>query len=95
MIDSLYISIILHLTGQLEVLKMKFEAFASRPDTKVNHQKQLISLISRHCKLTELNQNIEDAFHLIILIQLAIATILLALAGDAWQKFRSSNLSRI
>lgn len=81
-VDSFYINIILHLTGQLKVLEMKFKAFASNPDIEINYREQLSSLIKRHCKLTELNQNLEDTFHLIILFQLTIIIILLALLGD-------------
>ena len=79
--DSFYINVTLHLTGQLKVLKKKFKNFASKPDTQINHRKRFISLINRHCELTELNQNLEDTFNLIILFQLVIVTFLLALLG--------------
>ncbi|KAG5314235.1 OR9A protein, partial [Acromyrmex insinuator] len=77
--DSFYINVTLHLTGQLKVLKKKFKNFASKPDTQINHRKRFISLINRHCELTELHQNLEDTFNLIILFQLVIVTLLLAL----------------
>jgi len=86
--DSLYIIIIMHLSGQLKVLKTKFKAFASKPDTEVNHRKQLINLVDKHCKLMEFNQNIEDTFHLIILFQIIIITLLLALLGIVSQNLR-------
>ncbi|KAG5343729.1 OR2A protein, partial [Acromyrmex charruanus] len=79
--DSFYINVTLHLTGQLKVLKKKFKNFASKPDTQINHRKRFISLINRHCELTELHQNLEDTFNLIILFQLVIVTLLLALLG--------------
>ncbi|KAL6262767.1 hypothetical protein P5V15_005557 [Pogonomyrmex californicus] len=79
--DSFYISIIFHLTGQLKVLKTKFEIFGSKPDTPKNYRKQLANLVNRHCELMELNQNLEDTFHLLILFQLVIITLLLALLG--------------
>ncbi|XP_070167581.1 odorant receptor 47a-like [Polyergus mexicanus] len=79
--DSFYVNVTLHLTGQLKILKAKFRAFASKPDTVVNNRKHLSRLIEMHCKLAELNQNIEDTFHLIILFQLVIITLLLALLG--------------
>ncbi|KAG5324313.1 OR13A protein, partial [Pseudoatta argentina] len=77
--DSFYINVTLHLTGQLKVLKKNFLNFASKPDTQINHRKRFISLINRHCELTELHQNLEDTFNLIILFQLVIVTFLLAL----------------
>ncbi|XP_029680252.1 uncharacterized protein LOC115245897 [Formica exsecta] len=84
-LDSFYVNVTLHLTGQLKILKAKFRTFASKPDTMVNNRKHLSRLIERHCKLAELNQNIEDTFHLIILFQLVIITLLLALLGTVWQ----------
>lgn len=82
--DSLYVNVTLHLTGQLKIFKVKFKTFASKPDTVINNRKHLSTLIDRHCKLAELNQNIEDTFHLIILFQLIVITLLLALLGTVW-----------
>lgn len=79
--DSFYINITLHITGQLKILKAKFKTFASKPDNVENNRKHLSKLVNRHCKLAELNKNIEDTFHLIILFQLVIVTLLLALLG--------------
>jgi len=79
----------MHLSGQLKVLKTKFKAFASKPDTEVNHRKQLIGLIDKHCELMELNRNIEDTFHLVILFQFIIMALLLALLGIVSQTLRS------
>lgn len=79
--DSFYINITLHLTGQLKILKARFKTFASQPDNVENNRKHLSKLVDRHCKLAELNKNIEDTFHLIILFQLVTVTILLALLG--------------
>lgn len=79
--DSFYINVTLHLTGQLKVLKTKFKIFASTPDTQINHRKQFINLINRHCELMEFNQNLEDTFNLIILFQLVIVTFMIALLG--------------
>jgi len=79
--DSFYINITLHITGQLKILKEKFKTFASKPDNVENNRKHLSKLVNRHCKLAELNKNIEDTFHLIILFQLVIVTLLLALLG--------------
>lgn len=72
--DSFYINITLHLTGQLKILKAKFETFASKPDTMVNNRKHLSTLVNRHCKLAEFSQNIKDTFHLIIFFQLVLVT---------------------
>lgn len=86
-LDSFYINITLHLTGQLKILKVKFKTFASKPDNLENNRKHLSKLVDRHCKLAELNQNIKDTFHLIILVQFVIVTILLALLGKFSAKF--------
>lgn len=79
--DSFYINITLHFSGQLNVLKKKFEIFANKLDTQINYRKQFINLINRHCELMKLNQNLEHTFHLIILFQLIVTTLLVALLG--------------
>ncbi|XP_072759924.1 odorant receptor 13a-like [Anoplolepis gracilipes] len=79
--DSFYINITLHLTGQLKVLKVKFQTFASKPNSVINNKKHLCRFIDRHCKLVEFNRNLEDTFNLVILFQLVIATLLIALLG--------------
>lgn len=84
-LDSFYVNVTLHLTGQLKILKVKFKTFASKPNTVINNRKHLSILIDGYCKLAELNQNIEDTFHLIILFQLVIITLLFALLGTIWQ----------
>ncbi|XP_011702895.1 PREDICTED: odorant receptor 4-like [Wasmannia auropunctata] len=78
--DAFYISITLHLTGQLKVLTEKFKMFASNKDTQVN-RKQFISLINRHCELMEYSQNVEETFSINILYKFVGATLLLALLG--------------
>lgn len=81
--EPFYINVTLHLAGQLSILKQKFEKFANKPDTVVNRRKQLASLIDRHCELTELNENLEDTFHLIIFFQIVLAGLLLSITGIA------------
>lgn len=80
--DSYYITVILHLAGQLRVLKTKFSTFANKPDTDVNYRKRFVGLVNRHCELIEFIQNLEDTFQLVILYQLIIVTLLLALLGS-------------
>lgn len=79
--DGFYMTVTLHLTGQLKILKAKFKTLASKPDTVENNRKHLSRLVDRHCELAKFNQNIEDTFHLIILLQLIVVTLLLALMG--------------
>ncbi|XP_029172352.1 odorant receptor 10a-like [Nylanderia fulva] len=79
--DSFYMNNTLHLTGQLKILKAKFKTFASKPDTVENNRKHLSRLVDRHCELAKFSRNIEDTFHLIILFQLVVATLLIALIG--------------
>lgn len=79
--DCFYTNVTLHLTGQLEVLKLRIRTFASKADTTENHRKQFAKLIERHIELIELNRNLEKTFNLIILYQLLIVTLLLALLG--------------
>ncbi|XP_011878863.1 PREDICTED: uncharacterized protein LOC105568088 [Vollenhovia emeryi] len=79
--DSLFFTVTLHLAGQLEVLKSKFQTFANEPNTEANYRKKFVGLINRHSELTELYQNLEDSFHILILSQLVVTTVMLALAG--------------
>ncbi|XP_020296086.1 uncharacterized protein LOC109861022 [Pseudomyrmex gracilis] len=79
--EPFYINVTLHLAGQLGILKRKFENLANKPDTVTNRRKQLASLVDRHCELTELNENLEDTFHLIIFFQIVLAGLLLSITG--------------
>ncbi|XP_039314328.1 odorant receptor 22c-like [Solenopsis invicta] len=80
-LDSFFINVTLHISGQLKVLETKFKTLTSKPDALLIYRKQFIKLINRHCELMEHNQNIEDTFHLIILYQLVTVTLLFALSG--------------
>lgn len=79
--DCFYTNVTLHLTGQLEILKLNIKTYANKPDTVENHRKQFAKFVDRHCELIELSHNLEDTFNLIILYQLLIVTLLLALLG--------------
>ncbi|XP_018397688.1 PREDICTED: uncharacterized protein LOC108775736 [Cyphomyrmex costatus] len=80
-VDSFFFNIILHLTGQLEVLKNNFKTFTSEPKTVTNYRKKFVNLVNRHSLLMELYQNLEDTFHFLILYQIVVVTVLLALVG--------------
>ncbi|XP_039314324.1 odorant receptor 63a-like [Solenopsis invicta] len=79
--DSFYISLTLHIAGQLKILETKFKNLSSKPDNQLYYRKQFIKLVNRHCELRDHNQNVEDTFHLVILYQLVTVTLLLALSG--------------
>ncbi|KAF3054474.1 Odorant receptor 271 [Nylanderia fulva] len=79
--NSFFFNITMHLAGQLEVLKNKFQTFANKPNTEANYRKKFIRLINRHSKLMEFYQNLEDSFNLCILIELVTVTIVLAFIG--------------
>ncbi|EFN63737.1 Putative odorant receptor 13a [Camponotus floridanus] len=80
-IDSFFFNITLHLAGQVEVLKNKFKIFANDSNTEANYRKKFVSLVDRHGELMKFYQNLEDTFHLLILVQLVMVTIMLALIG--------------
>lgn len=84
-VDSFFLNMTVHLTGQLEVLRHKFKIFANERDTEANYRKKFVDLINRHSKLMEFNQNLEDTFHFLVLSQLVITTIMLALLGNIMQ----------
>lgn len=86
-IDSFFFNVTLHLAGQVEVLKNKFKIFANDSDTEANYRKKFVSLVDRHGELMEFYQNLEDTFHLFILVQLVMVTILLALIGSICEDF--------
>lgn len=81
-VDSFFFNVTIHLTGQLEVLKNRFQTFANKPETEANYRKKFISFINRHSELMEFYQNLEDSFNFFILIQLVTVTIMLALLGS-------------
>ncbi|KAF3054478.1 Odorant receptor 273 [Nylanderia fulva] len=79
--SSFFFNVTMHLAGQVEVLKNKFQTFANKPNTEANYRKKFIGLINRHSKLMEFYQNLEDSFNFFILIELVIVTIMLAFIG--------------
>ncbi|KAF3054472.1 Odorant receptor 372, partial [Nylanderia fulva] len=79
--NSFFFNITMHLAGQLEVLKNKFQTFVNKPNTEANYRKKFIRLINRHSKLMEFYKNLEDSFNLFILIKLVTMTIVLAFIG--------------
>lgn len=81
-VDSFFFNVTMHLAGQLEVLRNKFQTFANERNTEANYRKKFIGLVNRHNELIELYQNLEDTFNLYILFQLVTVTIMLALMGN-------------
>ncbi|KAG7191108.1 hypothetical protein KM043_007142 [Ampulex compressa] len=80
-VDSFFFTIVMHMCGQLQVLSMKLRNLRMDHKTNSDHKKQLVSLVGRHCQLIELVKNIEDAFSVIILLQILLSVILIALDG--------------
>lgn len=92
MADTFMYNITIHLTGQLKILKNKFKTFANKMDTELDYQKKFVNLINRFCELTELYQNLEDSFNLLILFQMVVSTVLLVFIGKTYVKNFTSQL---
>ncbi|KAG7189938.1 hypothetical protein KM043_006099 [Ampulex compressa] len=79
--DSFFFTIVMHLSGQLEVLKMEFKNFGAKKKTVTGHEKQLCVLIKRHCRLMKLAGNLQDTFSVIIFLQLGLGALIVAIAS--------------
>ncbi|KAL0129877.1 hypothetical protein PUN28_001858 [Cardiocondyla obscurior] len=78
--DSFFFAITMHLSGQLELLRIRFVELIAKSGIN-NYRRILSTWIRRHYKLTMLAKNIEDTFNVIILIRLLITTIVIAVSG--------------
>ncbi|XP_043275202.1 odorant receptor 45b-like [Venturia canescens] len=78
--DIYFFSISMHVCGQFELLKMRFENFGEIPDFCVCHE-QVRALVRRHNHLMELSNNFEDSFNLLILAQLLTNALIMSLLG--------------
>lgn len=90
-VDSFFFNVTMCLTGQLELIKNKFETFANEPDTKANYRKKFVELINRHGELMKYYQNLEGTFHFLVLVQLVVNTVMLAILGNVWPRLRVIN----
>lgn len=79
--DSFLFAIIMHLCGQLELLKIRFAEIEKKIADRNHYRKFLGSWIRRHYKLILLAKNIEESFNLNLLIRLSISTIFIAVSG--------------
>ncbi|XP_014605632.1 PREDICTED: uncharacterized protein LOC106787618 [Polistes canadensis] len=76
--DGFFFGIAMYLCGQFEVLKMNF----ANLKCKNNRSNQKFdTLVRRHCHLIRLADNLEEAFNMIILIQLLMSALLLCVEG--------------
>ncbi|KAK2588075.1 hypothetical protein KPH14_004140 [Odynerus spinipes] len=81
-VDSFFFGIVLHLCGQLDILKNCFSNFLDEEcSTKEHRRKEFRAFVERHCRLINLAYNLEDVFHLSIMIQLLMNAYLIALTG--------------
>ncbi|XP_043492807.1 odorant receptor 47a-like [Polistes fuscatus] len=76
--DGFFFGIAMYLCGQFEVLKMNF-ANLKKKDNRFNQK--FDALVRRHCHLICLADNLEEAFNMIILIQLLMSALLLCVEG--------------
>ncbi|XP_067210042.1 odorant receptor 10-like isoform X1 [Linepithema humile] len=76
--DSLFLTITLHVCGQMELLGIEFRKFAV--ETK-NIKMDLLKLTTRHCYLLSHAQQLADAISVILLTQLFCSSILICIIG--------------
>ncbi|KAI4473257.1 hypothetical protein M0802_016220 [Mischocyttarus mexicanus] len=76
--DGFFFGIAMYLCGQFEVLKMNF---ANLERNKNRSSRKVEALVRRHCHLIRLADNLEEAFNMIILIQLLMSSLLLCIEG--------------
>lgn len=83
--DVYFFSITMHVCGQLELLKMKFENFGQSSDF-LTCREEIRILVRRHNHLMELSNNFEDTFNIIILAQLSANALHMSLLGKSKKK---------
>ncbi|EFN78840.1 Putative odorant receptor 13a [Harpegnathos saltator] len=79
--NSLLVSLVLHVSGQIDIMRQNLEEFSnnkSDPDTFFIIIK---NLIVKHQQIISLSENIEDLFSLITLMQILWNTIVICLTG--------------
>ncbi|XP_046829256.1 odorant receptor 22c-like [Vespa crabro] len=76
--DGFFFGIAMHLCGQFEVLRMNFANLENKKNLSC---KKIGVLVRRHCHLIRLADNLEEAFNMIILIQLLMSALLLCVEG--------------
>nr|XP_012221302.1 PREDICTED: odorant receptor 13a-like [Linepithema humile] len=77
--DSLFLAITLHVCGQMELLKIEFRKnFAM--ETK-NIMEDFSKLMTRHCCLLRLAQQLTDAISVVLLMQFFVSSILICIMG--------------
>ncbi|XP_043275198.1 uncharacterized protein [Venturia canescens] len=79
-IDVYFFSISMHVCGQFELLRMKFENFGQDSDLRTCHE-QVRTFVKRHNHLMELSNNIEDSFNVLILAQLSVNALTMSFLG--------------
>lgn len=76
--DGFFFGIAMHLCGQFEVLRMNF---ANLENERSLSCEKIGALVRRHCHLIRLSDYLEEAFNVIILIQLLMSALLLCIEG--------------
>ncbi|XP_067210054.1 odorant receptor 13a-like [Linepithema humile] len=80
-VDSFFFALTMHLCGQLELLKIRFNKLGKKINEKNYYQNNLRSWIKRHYELIALAKNIEDSFNINLLIRILIITFTIAISG--------------
>ncbi|XP_015179157.1 PREDICTED: odorant receptor 47a-like [Polistes dominula] len=76
--DGFFFGITMYLCGQFEVLKINFANLKSKKNCS---NEKIGTLVKRHCHLIHLADHLEEAFNVIILIQLLMSALLLCVEG--------------
>ncbi|XP_076683419.1 odorant receptor 4-like [Andrena cerasifolii] len=81
--DTFLAVLVLHLCGQLTVLRTALEnlAYAGGENNVVNFKERLSFIVQRHCQLFRFAVIVEDCFNLTLLIQTLICTAMFCLTG--------------
>ncbi|KAL0129893.1 hypothetical protein PUN28_001864 [Cardiocondyla obscurior] len=76
--DSLFLAIMLHVCGQIELLKIDFSKFGV---TSKNLNKDFSMLISRHCYLMNNAELLIEVISVVLLVQILISCLLICFIG--------------
>lgn len=81
-VDGFLFFLVMHLCGQLEILKIDFREVASAQTSAEQFRKRIVGLTKRHYELITFSEHLEDTFNMMILGQLLVSSVMICILGE-------------
>ena len=82
--DSLFFSIVFHLCGQVEILRLEYNKLSNENERTTKH---ITLLIKRHIYLLKLGDMLNKTISSILIVQLSSSCMLICTTGEYLQDF--------